>query len=159
MGKRDELNELAMVAIELRRQNMTVAKIALFLAVPEIKIWRLLARARKLFSLLTKDSDSETNIGENLSAFVAMERKAMEKFAMMNPSSNAAIGYLNAAKDARKEIKKLMQESGLMKKVADKVEVSGLPIQHDPVRDALYTVLELAEEFKKKQAEHEPPKS
>jgi hypothetical protein len=81
----------------------------------------------------------------------------MEKFAMVNPNSNAAIGYLNAAKAARKEIKKLLQESGLMKKVADKVEVTGFPLRHDPVRDALYTVLELAEEFHKEQAEHEPP--
>jgi len=40
MGKRDELNELAMVAVELRRQNMTIPKIALFLGVPEIKVWR-----------------------------------------------------------------------------------------------------------------------
>ncbi|TSA08290.1 MAG: hypothetical protein D4R73_08875, partial [Deltaproteobacteria bacterium] len=57
------------------------------------------------WGLLADASDSKTRIGENLAAFEENERVALEKFAKANPNSTVAVAYLNAARDARKEIK------------------------------------------------------
>ena len=146
MGKVDEANEKAMLAMSLRRQNMTVAKIALYLNTNERHAYSLLARARKLWSLLADASDSKTRIGENLAAFEEMERVALEKFAKANPNSTIAVAYLNAARDARKGIKRLLQESGLMIKVAEELNITGIPMENPVVRHALYGVLKLINE-------------
>ena len=68
---------------------------------------------------------------------------ALEKFAKVNPSSNVAVAYLNAARDARKEIKRLQQKAGLMIKVAEELKISGIPMENPVVRHALYGVLKL----------------
>jgi len=146
MGKVDEANEKAMKAMSLRRQNMTVAKIALYLNTNERHVYSLLARARKLWALLADAADSKTRIGENLAAFEEMERVALEKFAKTNPNSNVAVAYLNAARDARKEIKRLHQEAGLMIKVAEELNISGIPLQDPEVRHMLYAIFKLINE-------------
>jgi len=150
MGKVDEANEKAMLAMSLRRQNMTVAQIALYLNTNERHAYSLLARARKLWSLLADASDSKTRIGENLAAFEENERVALEKFAKVNPSSNLAVAYLNAARDARKEIKRLQQEAGLMIKVAEELKISGIPMDIPVIRQAIYGVLKLINETSEK---------
>jgi len=150
MGKVDEANEKAMLAMSLRRQNMTVAQIALYLNTNERHAYSLLARARKLWSLLADASDSKTRIGENLAAFEENERVALEKFAKVNPSSNVAVAYLNAARDARKEIKRLQQEAGLMIKVAEELKISGIPMDIPVIRQAIYGVLKLINETSEK---------
>ena len=143
MGKADETNEKAMLAMSLRRQNLTCSQIALYLSVSERHVFTLLARARKLWGLLADASDSKTRIGETLAAFEENERLALENFAKVNPSSNVAVAYLNAARDARKEIKRLLQESGLMTKVAEEVKITGIPLEKEEVRQAVYEVLKL----------------
>jgi hypothetical protein len=110
---------------------------------PGPKPVRLLARARKLWRLLADASDSKTRIGDNLAAFEEMERVALGKFAKVNPSSNVALPYLNAARDARKEIKRFQQEAGLMIKVAEELKISGIPMNIPVVRQALYGALKL----------------
>jgi len=145
MGKVDEANEKAMLAMSLRRRNMAVANIALYLNVTERHAYSLLARARKLWGLLADASDSKTRIGENLSAFEEMERLALEKFAKSNPNSNVAVAYLNAARDARKEIKRLQQESGMMTKVPEQINLTpGINFEDDEVRAAYYQFLKIA---------------
>jgi hypothetical protein len=150
MAKDHEVNEMAMRAMSLRRQNWTTLKIALYLGCHERYVRTLLARARKLWSLLADAGDSKTRIGENLAAFEENERMALEKFAKANPNSNVAVAYLNAARDARKEIKRLQQESGLMIKVAEEVKISGIPINIPVVRQAIYGVLKLINETSEK---------
>ena len=95
-------------------------------------------------------SDSKTRIGENLAAFEEMERMALEKFAKANPNSTVAVAYLNTALGARKEIKRLQQESGLMIKVAEEVKITNIPMQIPAVRQALYGVIKLINEASEK---------
>jgi len=152
MSKRDELNEKALLAASLRRKKMTVPDIARYLRTSERQVFRYLNRAQELYRLLAKTPDAERHLGETLTVFYEMEREALEKFASVNPSSSVAVAYLNAARDARKEIKKLLQEAGLMKKVADEVKITGLPLGNDKVRDAAYALLELAEQEGEKNA-------
>jgi hypothetical protein len=92
-------------------------------------------------------------IGENLAAFEEMERVALEKFAKANPNSTIAVAYLNAARDARKEIKRLLQESGLMIKVAEELNITGIPMENPVVRKAIYGVLKLINETSEKNDE------
>ncbi|MCG2772004.1 MAG: hypothetical protein L6277_07950, partial [Desulfobacterales bacterium] len=74
----------------------------------------------------------------------------LENFAKVNPSSNIAVAYLNAARDARKEIKRLHQEAGLMIKVAEEVKITGIPMEIPVVRQAIYGVLKLINETSEK---------
>jgi predicted transcriptional regulator len=153
MAKRDELNEKALLAASLRRKKMTVPDIARYLSTSERQVFRYLNRAQQLYRLLAKTPDAEKHLGETLTVFYEMEREALAKFASVNPGSSVAVAYLNAARDARKEIKKLLQEAGLMKKVADEVKITGLPLGNDKVRDAAYALLELAEQEGEKNVE------
>ena len=146
-GKRDELNEEAMRAVSLRRRNMTVAKIAIYLSTSERRVYLLLARAKQLFRLLAKASDSDTHIGETLSVLMEMERIALEKFSLVNPNSSVAVAYLNAARDARKEIKRLLQEAGLMTKVAEEVKITGVPLGNEEIRNDVYDLLKKINEI------------
>jgi hypothetical protein len=63
------------------------------------------------------------------------------------------VAYLNAARDARKEIKRLLQESGLMIKVAEELNITGIPMENPVVRKAIYGVLKLINETSEKNDE------
>lgn len=136
MDRYREVNRKALFAMSLRRQGMTAAQIALYLQTSERNIYKLFARARKLYALLVDAGDSKTLIGENLNAFEEMERLALKQFAKVNPNSNVAVGYLNIALSAREKIKKLQQESGLMEKVPETLNVTGLPLENPEVMKA-----------------------
>ena len=150
MATEHEVNEKAMLAMSLRRRNRTISQIALYLDCKKRYVYTLLARAENLWSLLVDANDSKTRIGENLAAFEEMERMALEKFAKTNPNSTVAVGFLNAALGARKEIKRLQQESGLMIKVAEEVKITKIPMHVPAVRQALYGVIKLINETSKK---------
>ena len=74
---------------------------------------------------------------------------ALEKFAKANPNSNVAVAYLNAARDARKEIKRLLQEAGLMTKVPEELNITNIPMEKAEARAAtreyIKTINELSE--------------
>ena len=150
MATEHEVNEKAMLAMSLRRRNRTISQIALYLNCKKRYVYTLLTRAEKLWSLLADSSDSKTRIGANLAAFEEMERMALEKFAKANPNSTVAVAYLNTALGARKEIKRLQQESGLMIKVAEEVKITNIPMQSPAVRQALYGVIKLINEVSEK---------
>jgi hypothetical protein len=153
MAKRDELNEKALLAASLRRKKMTVPDIARYLSTSERQVFRYFNRAQDLYRLLAKTPDAQMHLGETLTVFYEMEREALSKFASVNPGSPVAVAYLNAAREARKEIKKLLQEAGLLKRVAEEVKITGLPLENDQVRDAAYALLELAEQEGEKNTE------
>lgn len=150
MATEHEVNEKAMLAMLLRRRNRTIAQIALYPDCQKRYVYTLLARAENLWSLLVDANDSKTRIGENLAAFEEIERMALERFAKANPNSTVAVGFLNAALAARKEIKRLQQESGLMIKVAEEVKITNIPMQIPAVRQALYGVIKLINETSEK---------
>ena len=150
MATGHEVTEKALKAMKFRRQGWTILKIALYLDITGSYVYKLLARAEKLWSLLADSSDSKTRIGENLAAFEEMERMALEKFAKANPNSTVAVAYLNTALGARKEIKRLHQESGLMIKVAEEVKITNIPMHVPAVRQALYGVIKLINETSEK---------
>ena len=134
MATGHEVTEKALKAMKFRRQGWTILKIALYLDITESYAYKLLTRARKLWSLLADAGDSKTRIGENLAAFEEMERMALEKFAKANPNSTVAVAYLKAARDARKEIKRLYQEAGLMTKVPVEVNITNIPMEKAEAR-------------------------
>jgi len=150
MATEHEVNKKAMLAMSLRRRNRTISQIALYLDCQKRYVYTLLARAENLWSLLVDANDSKTRIGENLAAFEEIERMALEKFAKANPNSTVAVGFLNAALAARKEIKRLHQESGLMIKIAEEVKITNIPMDIPAVRQALYGVIKLINETSEK---------
>jgi DNA-binding CsgD family transcriptional regulator len=155
MAKRDELNDRAILVASLRRKKMSVANIALYLHVSERQVYHYLNRAQELYRILAKTRDSEKYLGERLQVFTEMEQEALAKFSLMDPKSSVALGYLNAARDASKEIKKLLLEAGLIQKMPEQIKGSGLPLGNDKVRAAAYDLLKLAREESKKKAETE----
>ena len=146
-------NELALQAASLRRKKMTVAAIARFMVTSERQVNRHLRRAEHLYRQLAKTPDSEKHLGETLTVFLEMEREALSKFAFMNPAHPVAVAYLNAARDARKEIKKLLQEAGMIVKVPQQVYVTGLNLENDKVLDATLDLVKLDREERKNNPE------
>lgn len=145
MAKRQELNEEALLAASLRRKKMPIPEIARYLGVSVRKVFYLLNRAQELYRLLAKTSDAEKYLGERLQVFIEMEQEALSKFALMDPKSSVALGYLNAARDAAKEIKKLQQESGMITKVPEQIDLNqGINFEDDEVRAAYYLFLKIA---------------
>lgn len=153
MAKRDELNDRAILVASLRRKKMSVADIARYLHVSERQVYHYLNRAQELYRLLAKTRDSEKYLGERLQVFTEMEQEALAKFSLMDPKSSVALGYLNVARDASKEVKKLLLEAGLIEKMPKQIKVSGLPLHIDKVRAAAYDLLKLAREESQKDKE------
>jgi len=137
----------------LRRKKMTIADIARYMGTSERQVYRFLRRAEHLYRQLAKTPDFEKHLGETLTVFEEMEREALAKFASISPSSPVAVAYLNAARDARKEIKRLLQESGLMTKVAEEVKITGIPLEREEVRNAAYDLLKMINEISGKKDE------
>ena len=128
-----ERDDLALQVGTLRRQNVSVREMSLFLGIPQRRIFRLLVRFRELMRIVSRNVDGEFHLGETLSVFIDMERQAREKFERLDPDSNVAVGYLNTAMKARMEIKKLLQECGAMLKVPEVVE-EGIPFDDPEIR-------------------------
>jgi hypothetical protein len=148
MANRVELNERALMAASLRRKKMAIADIARYLSTPERQVYRYLKRAEELYRLLANDTDPEKYLGERLTVFLEMESEALAKFATLDPKSSVALGYLNAARDAAKQIKVLLQESGMMTKVAERLKVTGIPseaLENDEIRADIYSLLKINE--------------
>jgi division protein CdvB (Snf7/Vps24/ESCRT-III family) len=145
MGKRNEINERVMRVASLRRKKMQIADIARFLSISERQVYKDLNRAQQLYKLLITKGESEKLLGERLNVFVEMEQEALAKFASMDPKTNVALGYLNAARDAGKEIKKLLQEAGMITKVPEQLDLTpGIPFEDPEVRAAYYQFLKIA---------------
>jgi hypothetical protein len=156
MSKRDDLNERALLTASLRRRKMAIADIARYLGTSERQVYRYLKRAEQLYRLLANNPDSEKLLGERLTVFLEMESEALAKFSTMDPKSSVALGYLNAARDASKQIKALLQESGMMVRVPDQMNITGIPpsvLKDDRIRADLYDLLGKIEKFLEKNPE------
>jgi len=147
MSKRDELNEKALLVASLRRKRIPFADIARYLSTSERQVFRYLKRAQQLYRLLVATPDSSRFLGERLTVFMEMESEALSKFELMDPKTNVALGYLNAARDAAKEIKKLLQEAGMITKVPEQLDITpGINFEDPEVRAAYYHYRKLAQE-------------
>jgi predicted transcriptional regulator len=145
VAKREVVNDRALLAASLRRKKMTIADIARYLRVSERQVFYYLNRAQELYRLLVKTPDAEKYLGERLQVFIEMEQEALSKYALLDPKSTIALGYLNAARDASKEIKKLLQEAGMITKVPEQLDVTpGFNFANEKVRAAYYQFLKIA---------------
>ena len=129
MSKREETDERAMLASSLVRQDMTREEIARYLGITDRQVRRLLARARQFYKFLADNIDGKLHLGETLTTFLEMERKAWHNLAGLKPENPVAVGWAKLALDARKEIKKLLQECGAVFKMPETVE-DGVDFEH-----------------------------
>jgi len=138
-GKKEETDDKAMLAYLLTRQGMKKVEIALYMGISREYVHRLLNRAKALFRWMADNIDGKLHLAQTLDAFVKQEETALANAAACEPGSGVAVAWMNAARDARKEIKKLLQECGAVFKMPEAVE-DGIPFD-DPVIRKKYLAL------------------
>jgi len=117
----------------LSRQGMKKVEIALYLGISRSQVHRRLNRAKSIFRWMADNIDGKAHLGETLDAFVKQEEVALANAAACDPTSNTAIGWARVAQEARKEIKKLLQECGAVFKMPEQVE-DGMPFDDPEIR-------------------------
>jgi hypothetical protein len=66
------------------------------------------------------------HLGETLTVFLEMEGEALKNLVAVDASNPVAVGWMKATLDARKEIKKLLQECGVVFKIPESIEMGML---------------------------------
>ena len=132
-GKKEETDDKAMMAYSLSRQGMKKVEIALYMGISREYVHRLLNRAKAIFRWMADNIDGKLHLAETLDAFVKQEEVALANAAACDPGSSVAVQWANAARDARKEIKKLLQECGAVFKMPESVE-DGIPFDDPEIR-------------------------
>ena len=129
MATKEETDDKAMQVYSLSRQGLKKTEIALYLGISRKHVHHLLKRAQNIFRWMADNIDGKLHLGQTLEAFLEQERIALANAAACEPGTNVAVGWMNAARDARKEIKKLLQECGAVFKMPETIE-EGIPFDN-----------------------------
>lgn len=132
-GQKEEIDDKAMTAYSLTRQGMKKTEIAIYMGISHRYVFLLLNRAKALFRWMADNIDGKLHLAETLDAFIKAEEVALANAAACDPGSSVAVQWANAARDARKEIKKLLQECGAVFKMPESVE-DGIPFDDPEIR-------------------------
>jgi hypothetical protein len=121
-GKREETDAKAMDVYDLSCQGMKQKDIALYLGYHPVYVSRLFKRAKDMLRWQADNIDGKYHLGATLKAFMKQEEISLAKMEGLDPNSSVAVGWAKNAQEARKEIKKLLQESGVVFKMPELVE-------------------------------------
>jgi plasmid maintenance system antidote protein VapI len=132
-GKKEETDDKAMLAYSLTRQGMKKTEIAVYMGISRDSVHRLLRRSKAIFRWMADNIDGKLHLAETLDAFIKQEETALANAAACDLGSSVAVQWANAARDARKEIKKLLQECGAVFKMPEQIE-DGIPFDDPEIR-------------------------
>lgn len=111
---------------DLTLSGMSLVSIATMLQVHRNTVAADLKMMRKEGARRVKLSDPNAELGEQIRFYEEISRKAMSDYALSDEKSQMRAGYLNTALRCRELIMKLMMDSGMVPKAADKVQMEGL---------------------------------
>jgi len=132
-GKREETDAKAMEVYHLSCQGLTQAEIGLYLGHHPVYVCRLLKRAKTMMRFLADNIDGKFHLGATLKRFLKIEETALANMEGLDPSNPAATSWAKILLEARKEIKKLLQECGAVFKMPESVE-DGMPFDDPEIR-------------------------
>jgi transposase len=109
--------------IQLRLQGMTVSEVAERLKVSTDTIAKDIDAVRNSNAKHVERFNQKDFVGDTLSVYDAIERDAWSQVAILPEGDSRRVKFLDAVRNTRKEQIKLLQNSGLLHKEAEKVEV------------------------------------
>jgi hypothetical protein len=124
MATRKELDDLSCQVYDLRCQGIRPTKIALFLGIPQSKVYRLLEKVKQHHRWLADHLDAKNKIGQILDDLDKQSERARANALACRIGSSAAVWWERLHQDCLKEIKKIMHECGLLENKAPLPQVS-----------------------------------
>jgi len=123
MTQKDRLDRRCLNIIKLRLQGLTVDEVAERLNITTATVGNSIQRIRKANSKYVENFNQKDFVGETLSVYNTIEQDAWAQLDSLPLGDARRSKFLSAVRDSRKEQVKLLQNSGLLHKEAEKVEV------------------------------------
>lgn len=136
--------ERALMAMEMFEGGMKTSEISEVLGISQRMVQKDLQAAKKLHREMVEGLDQGEILGGEISFWLQMCRTAMRDYSL-SQIENAKIGFLRVATEARAKLNKLLQDSGLMVKVPERLMIEeGLDFGDPEIRAEYLALLKKA---------------
>ena len=136
--------ERALKIWEMFEKGAKVSQLAELFDISERMIYKDLKAAKAIHKASVENVDQGELLGGSLASWRMIYRQAMRDYQMAQ-NDNAKIGFMRVASEARSKLDKLLQDSGLMTKVPERVALeTEIPFEDPEVRKAYLGFLILA---------------
>jgi DNA-binding CsgD family transcriptional regulator len=123
MTHQDVIERRRINVIQLRLQGLTTAEVAKRLSVSTDTVAKDIEAIRKANNKYVEEFNQKDFVGDTLNVYSAIEKDAWAQVATLPQGDSRRVKFLDAVRNTRKEQIKLLQNSGLLHKEAEKVEV------------------------------------
>ena len=119
----DVIERRRLHVIQLRLQGLTTAEVATRLGVSSDTIVKDIEAIRASNNKYVEEFNQKDFVGDTLNVYNAIEKDAWAQVAILPEGDSRRVKFLDSVRNSRKEQIKLLQNSGLLHKEAEKVEV------------------------------------
>jgi hypothetical protein len=121
-----------------------VSQIAELFGISKRMIYKDLSAAKAIHKAGVENVDQGEFLGGSFASWRMIYRQAMREYQMAQ-NDNAKVGFMRIATEARSKLDKLLQDSGLMSKVPERLSLeTEIPFEDPEVRNAYLDFLILA---------------
>lgn len=132
---------------DLYDSGMKLKEIAEYFGKSVRQMQRDLADTKALNRALIVEVNQDDILGREFRFLQELRRKAMRDYMLCREGDNAKVGYLRTALTAHERLVKMLQDSGLMNKVPERLALeTEIPFEDPDVRKAYLGFLKLARE-------------
>lgn len=136
--------ERALMAMEMLEGGMKTSEISQVLGISQRMVQKDLRAAKCLHREMVEELDQGELLGGEISFWLQLARTALRDYSL-SQVENAKIGFLRVATEARAKLNKLLQDSGLMVKVPDRLMIEeGLDFTDPEIRAEYLALLKKA---------------
>jgi hypothetical protein len=138
--------ERALKIWEMFEKGAKVSQLAELFGISERMIYKDLSAAKAIHKASVENVDQGELLGGSLASWRMIYRQAMRDYQIAQ-NDNAKIGFMRVASEARAKLDKLLQDSGLMTRVPERLALeTEIPFEDPDVRKAYLGFLKLARE-------------
>ena len=131
---------------KMRLAGAKVSEIANYFNVSTKTIYRDIRDTKVVNQSEVRDFDQDNFLGESIIFWRLIRSKSMRDSELCQ-EENAKIGHRRNAMSAQEKMEKGLQESGLLTKVPEKLEISNVPFGKKAVREAALDFVKLINEI------------
>lgn len=132
---------------DLFDSGMKVSEIATYFGITARSVFRDLADVKALNRAMIVKVNQDDILGREFRFLQELRRKAMRDYMLCREGDNAKVGYLRTAITAHEKLVKMLQDSGLLNKVPERLSLeTAIPFEDPEVRKAYLGFLKLARE-------------
>lgn len=123
-----------------------VKDLAEYFGISPRAIFKDLKAAKDLNRVLLEGLDQQEVLGREIRFLQQLGREAMRRYSLSR-NDGAKLGFMRTALTIHEKLVKLLQTTGLLKKVPERLDIIGaIPFDDDVVRKEFYAWLKLARE-------------